>query len=139
MDGDSDSESDREGIDTSVPISEPATVTQHESYSSFYEEHIVRVFRSEYTWAPFLRDSEESLTMATMGMTCLDFIHKNGYGRRCTAQQTICKAPSKSKGFAVLQTSLKLNESILKNVTKHRNIKTFPYIGVTPGVYPFAL
>jgi hypothetical protein len=82
--------------------------------SSFCEEHIVTLFGSEHTWTGFLQDSEESLTMAILGMTCLDFIHENGYGRRCEAQRAIANDTSKSKGFAVLQTSLKLNESILK-------------------------
>ncbi|KAL5326636.1 hypothetical protein ACEPPN_004323 [Leptodophora sp. 'Broadleaf-Isolate-01'] len=38
---------------------------------------------SEHTWAGFLEDSEESLTMAILGTNCLDFDH-GGYGRRCS-------------------------------------------------------
>ena len=82
--------------------------------SRFCEEHIVTLFRSEHTWTGFLHDSEESLTMAIVGMTCLDFLHENGYGRRCAGQLPLPNSAN-SKGFAVLQTSLKLNESILKS------------------------
>lgn len=116
--GDSDGESDGEGTDEVED--EPSTGSaliqtvgnQHGPDPMFCEEHIVTLFRSEHTWTGFLQDSEESLTVAIVGMTCLDFLHENGYGRSCAGQRALGKD---AKGFAVLQTSLKLNESILKN------------------------
>jgi hypothetical protein len=116
-DGESDGEDDEEGAVESPPtvLISQATTLGKGTDSNFCEEHIVTLFRSEHTWTGFLQDSEESLTMAIVGMTCLDFLHENGYGRRCAAQRAIANDTLKSKGFAVLQTSLKINESILKN------------------------
>lgn len=116
-DGESDGEDHQEGEVVSPPgalVSQAPTVAK-ETDPSFCEEHIVTLFRSEHTWTGFLQDSEESLTMAIVGMTCLDFLHEKGYGRRCPGQRALANDASKSKGFAVLQTSLKLNESMLKD------------------------
>ncbi|KAE9380914.1 hypothetical protein N431DRAFT_363028 [Stipitochalara longipes BDJ] len=116
-DGESDGEDDKEDEVESPPgaLVCQATTLEKQMDSGFCEEHIVTLFRSEHTWTGFLQDSEESLTMAIVGMTCLDFLHENGYGRRCAGQRALSNETSNSKGFAVLQTSLKLNESILKN------------------------
>ncbi|KAH8596196.1 hypothetical protein B0O99DRAFT_594027 [Bisporella sp. PMI_857] len=80
-DGESEDESEiyvnPEATSLLAPITTPLTV------SSFFEEWIVTLFRSEHTWTGFLEDSEESLTMAIVGTTCLDFDYK-GYGRRCS-------------------------------------------------------
>ena len=116
-DGESDGEDHREGEVESPPgalVSQTPTAAK-ETDPSFCEEHIVTLFRSEHTWTGFLQDSEESLTMAIVGMTCLDFLHEKGYGRRCPGQRALANDASKSKGFPVLQTSLKLNESMLKD------------------------
>ncbi|QSZ36241.1 hypothetical protein DSL72_007367 [Monilinia vaccinii-corymbosi] len=72
----------------------------------FFEEWVVTLFRSEHTWTGFLEDFEDSLTMAVVGMNCLDFHDQNGSGRRCSLS-------SQSKGYPVLQTSLQINESLL--------------------------
>jgi len=114
-DGESDAEEDKEDEEDSPPraLTCQATTLEKQMDSRFCEEHIVTLFRSEHTWTGFLHDSEESLTMAIVGMTCLDFLHENGYGRRCAGQRAL--TTSTSNGFAVLQTSLKLNESILKS------------------------
>ena len=84
IEGDLDGESD-DDTSTSRTILRQVTTDTCELYLSFCEEYIAKLFRSEYTWTGFLQDSEESLTIAIVGMTCLDFIHQNGYGRRCTA------------------------------------------------------
>ncbi|CAG8956016.1 hypothetical protein HYFRA_00008872 [Hymenoscyphus fraxineus] len=106
-DGESDGESDDGGDCQS------STPGPDKQLSCFFEEWIVTLFRSEYTWTGFLEDSEESLTMAVVGMACLDFDH-GGYGRRCS--QAFCTAKkSSSRGYPVLQTSLQLNDSILKS------------------------
>lgn len=80
--GDSDGESDSDADDEGDAKRSPKALVSQASVarSSFCEEHIVTLFGSEHTWTGFLQDSEESLTMATLGMTCLDFIHENGYG-----------------------------------------------------------
>lgn len=106
-DGDSDGESDGETNDDDDQKSLASGPDRLRS--TFFEEWIVTLFRSEYTWTGFLEDSEESLTMAVLNLECLDFNH-GGYGRRCT--QTQCS--SSSRGYPVFQTSLQLNESILK-------------------------
>ncbi|CZR66775.1 uncharacterized protein PAC_16676 [Phialocephala subalpina] len=105
-DGESEDESDDEGQPAAPSLLIPATT---HPVSSFFEEWIVTLFRSEHTWTGFLEDSEESLTMAIVGMTCLDFNYR-GYGRRCSQAPSIASP----KGYPVLQTALKLNESILK-------------------------
>lgn len=74
----------------------------------FFEEWIVTSFRSEHTWTGFLEDSEETSTMAVMGMNCLDFHDRDGFGRCCSLSP-------KSKGYPVLQTSLQINESLLSS------------------------
>ncbi|KAF8862986.1 hypothetical protein BDZ45DRAFT_146290 [Acephala macrosclerotiorum] len=108
--GESDGESEDESDDESQPAAPLLLVPAiTHPVSSFFEEWIVTLFRSEHTWAGFLGDSEESLTMAIVGMTCLDFDYR-GYGRRCSQAPSIANP----KGYPVLQTSLKLNESILK-------------------------
>jgi hypothetical protein len=117
--GESDGEADGEGDEEDEAESPPGTLTrqattlEEHTDAGFCEEHIVTLFRSEHTWTGFLQDSEESLTMAIVGMTCLDFLHENGYGRRCAGQRALANDTSTSKGFAVLQTSLKLNETLL--------------------------
>ncbi|CAG8978922.1 hypothetical protein HYALB_00005259 [Hymenoscyphus albidus] len=106
-DGESDGESDDRGDQ------QPSTSGPDKHFSCFFEEWIVTLFRSEYTWTGFLEDSEKSLTMAVVGMACLDFDH-GGYGRRCS--QAFCTAKkSNSRAYPVLQTSLQLNDSILKS------------------------
>ncbi|KAN0120314.1 hypothetical protein V8E51_002522 [Hyaloscypha variabilis] len=110
-DGESDGEDEEEPPPGAPVCQAPALGKQMDP--GFCEEHIVTLFRSEHTWTGFLQDSEESLTMAIVGMTCLDFLHENGYGRRCAGQRALANDTSTSKGFAVLQTSLKLNESLL--------------------------
>jgi hypothetical protein len=111
--GDSDGESDG-GVDSgdeeqaSPP---PHSIAVAKEPSRFFEEWIVTLFRSEHTWTSFLEDSEESLTMAILDMTCLDFDH-GGYGRRCSQPQPVT---TNSKGYPVLQTSLQVNDSILNN------------------------
>lgn len=105
--GDSDGESDEETDDEDDQKSSASSLAKPRSI--FFEEWIVTLFRSEYTWTGFLEDSEESLTMCVVVPACLDFDHM-GYGRRCTQAQCV----TGSKGYPVLQTSLQLNESILK-------------------------
>jgi len=105
--GDSDGESDEESDNGERAESSPQSTAITKPSSSFFEEWIVTLFKSEHTWTGFLEDSEESLTMAVLGMSCLDFDH-GGYGRRCSQRQSSCK------GYPVLQTSLQINESILK-------------------------
>ncbi|KAL2070355.1 hypothetical protein VTL71DRAFT_13381 [Oculimacula yallundae] len=112
--GDSDGESD-DGSDDDQPSDEtlpPTTVAK--PTPNFFEDWIVTLFRSEHTWTGFLEDSEETLTMAVLGMACLDFDH-NGYGRRCTRCQLTTTQMADAKGYPVLQTSLQLNATLLTN------------------------
>ncbi|KAM3066964.1 hypothetical protein ACMFMF_010013 [Clarireedia jacksonii] len=121
-DGDSDGEADDESVvdssdkddnddntaqgPTALPT--PPDSTHSLPCSKFFEEWIVTLFRSEHTWTGFLQDSEESLTMAVVGMTCLDFHDQDGFGRNCSMSP-------KAKGYPVLQTSLHVNESIISS------------------------
>jgi hypothetical protein len=120
-DGDSDGEADDDSVghpdptgsdddSTQCPAALPtppnSTLASH--CSKFFEEWIVTLFRSEHTWTGFLQDSEESLTMAIVEMTCLDFHDQDGFGRNCSLSP-------KAKGYPVLQTSLHVNESIISS------------------------
>lgn len=80
--GDSDGESGN-GSDRGEKSTPPPYTAVTQAYTNFFEELVVTLYRSEHTWAGFLEDSEESLTMAILGTNCLDFDH-GGYGRRCS-------------------------------------------------------
>jgi hypothetical protein len=101
-----DSDDDRAQGPTALPT--PPDSTLSSQCSKFFEEWVVTLFRSEHTWTGFLQDSEESLTMAVVEMTCLDFHDQDGFGRNCSLS-------SKAKGYPVLQTSLHVNESIVSS------------------------
>ncbi|PQE29553.1 beta transducin het-e4s protein [Rutstroemia sp. NJR-2017a BBW] len=120
-DGDSDGEADDDSVGQPGPtdsdddgaqclaaLPTPPNSTLASQCSKFFEEWIVTLFRSEHTWTGFLQDSEESLTMAVVEMTCLDFHDQDGFGRNCSLS-------SKAKGYPVLQTSLHVNESIISS------------------------
>jgi hypothetical protein len=47
------------------------------------EEVIVTLFRLEYTWTGFLRDSPETIAMAIITSSCLEAIDDYALGRRC--------------------------------------------------------
>ncbi|PQE30331.1 hypothetical protein CJF32_00008233 [Rutstroemia sp. NJR-2017a WRK4] len=120
-DGDSDGEADDDSVGQPDPtdsdddsarylaaLPTPPDSTLASQCSKFFEEWIVTLFRSEHTWTGFLQDSEESLTMAVVEMTCLDFHDQDGFGRNCSLSP-------KAKGYPVLQTSLHVNESIISS------------------------
>ncbi|KAJ8069538.1 hypothetical protein OCU04_003188 [Sclerotinia nivalis] len=91
---------------TGIPTPPKSLISLDSDSCKFFEEWIVTLFRSEHTWTGFLEDSEKSLTMAVVGMNCLDFHDRDGFGRCCSLL-------SKPKGYPVLQTSLQINESLL--------------------------
>ncbi|KAF7862488.1 hypothetical protein EAF04_007361 [Stromatinia cepivora] len=93
---------------TGIPTPPKSLISLDSDSCKFFEEWIVTLFRSEHTWTGFLEDSEESLTMAVVGMNCLDFHDQDGFGRCCSLS-------SKPKGYPVLQTSLQINESLLSS------------------------
>ncbi|PQE07794.1 hypothetical protein CJF31_00007621 [Rutstroemia sp. NJR-2017a BVV2] len=123
-DGDSDGEADDDSVGQPDPsdkddsdddsahgptaLPTPPNSTLASQCSKFFEEWVVTLFRSEHTWTGFLQDSEESLTMAVVEMTCLDFHDQDGFGRNCSLSPT-------AKGYPVLQTSLHVNESIISS------------------------
>ncbi|KAI9733450.1 MAG: hypothetical protein M1818_007198 [Claussenomyces sp. TS43310] len=111
--GDSDGESDGE-CNRVASVRFAAQGSNSVSRYLPVEDWIVTLFRSEHTWSRFLEDSEETLTMAIVGATCLDFEDTKGVGRRCSQPRRHREAGSRYTGFPVLQTSLQLNASILK-------------------------
>ena len=113
QDGDSDGESaglcvEDEDPSAPGPASPKTLAPASVPHSEFCEEHIMTLFRSEHTWTGFLQDSAESLTMAVVTKSCFELPASQSGGRRCSSQQTMIR------GFPVLQTSLKLNEAVLK-------------------------
>lgn len=69
-----------------------------------------KLFRQFWKGYPDYRDNiGDAISLNT---ACLDFDH-NGYGRRRSRPQP---ADSKSKGYAVLETSLRVNESMLGSI-----------------------
>jgi serine/threonine protein kinase len=79
------------------------------------EEVIVTLFRSEYTWTSFLRDSPETITMAIVTSGCLEAIDDRALGRRCKRGWWEDGKYITVRGFPVIQTSLFVNEAILES------------------------
>jgi len=79
------------------------------------EEVIVTLFRSEYTWTGFLRDSPETITLAIVTSSCLEAIDDRAVGRRCKRGWWEEGKYVTVGGFPVIQTSLFVNEAILES------------------------
>ena len=79
------------------------------------EDMIVSLFRSEYTWTPFLMDSPEIITMAIITTSCLEATDDSKWGRRCQRGWREGGKFVKGPGYPVLATSLFVNESILES------------------------
>jgi len=86
------------------------------------EEVIVTLFRSEYTWTGFLRDSPETITLAIVTSSCLEAIDDRTVGRRCKRGWWEDGKYVTVRGFPVIQTSLFVNEAILESsqLVSHR-------------------
>ena len=125
--GDSDGEHDSDRDRPSVSSAAPSIRSSQESDFEAVEEWIVTLFRSEHTWTGFLQDSPECLTMAIMDTTCLDLDDADGYVRRCQSSRSSedGRLVKWTPGYPVLQTSMLLNEQVLKNegleYQKHKN------------------
>lgn len=89
-----------------------------EAAAQLSEEWIVALSRSEHTWDGFLRDSPETLTLAIVDKICLRMNDKPEYGweRCCLAPRQALDGSSVvwTPGYSVLETSLLINEDILK-------------------------
>jgi hypothetical protein len=122
-----DAEGDTDGEDNeeygAVPAQQEASqcpaVVQSQSLhcgSNFLpvEEWIVTLYRSRHTWTGFLADSAEVMTVAIAGTTCLDSNDHDAFGQRCSRGRSESGMDTKSRGYPVLQTSLLINESIIK-------------------------
>jgi hypothetical protein len=79
------------------------------------EDMIVSLFRSEYTWTPFLMDSPKIITMAIITTSCLEATDDSKWGRRCQRGWREGGKFIKIPGYPVLATSLFVNESILES------------------------
>jgi hypothetical protein len=79
------------------------------------EEVIVTLFRSEYTWTGFLRDSPETITMAIVTSSCVEATDDCALGRRCKRGWWEDGKYITVRGFPVIQTSLFVNEAILES------------------------
>ena len=91
------------------------------------------LFRSEHTWTRFLKDTREILTMAIVEDNCLECSQK--HGRRCAADRVTAhgKVLRWGTGYPALQTSLEINELLLKDegIEKVKPEGERPYWDVT--------
>ena len=115
--GDSDGEHDSDRDTSGLSSTNASNRSSQESDFEAVEEWIVILFRSEHTWTGFLQDSPECLTMAIIDPACLDLDDADGCVRRCQSSRSCEDGRSIkwSPGYPVLQTSMLLNEEILRS------------------------
>lgn len=111
------------GSDTASDTGDESLSEETNCIVPTYEEWVISFFRSEHTWNPFLSDSTESLTLAIAEKTCLCMSDQPRYGweRCCLAPRERCNGSTYvySPGYPVLETSLLINEDMLRKEGLH--------------------